>query len=208
MLSAAHAIVSYLQQYHDAFGLLAIVFGGLWALLEFRLRRIAERKSLAGQLFEKFKNHPQTILATKMLDWQREFCLGKNSKGKEMRFESSSSNLMKALRAKGDDSNFSDAEGRVRDIFDDFLTELEMLNSYIKSRSVMFEDISPFLSYWVDMMRNGKGIHGQPVSDQLENYYISYDYVGVNELLSKFERRRPSSQPSTRNDNEPSGGGH
>lgn len=185
MLQAVGALIKYLEDFHNAFSLLGLAAGGIWTLKEFYLRRIADRKSLATQMFDKFKNHPHTILATRMLDWQRPFAIGEGANGQQLEFKSTSSELMSALRSDGGDVNFSETEVRVREIFDDFLTELEMLNSYITSGLLKMEDISPFLGYWADIIKRGEGIHRQPVSDQLMLYIKNYKYRGVEQLLAQ-----------------------
>jgi hypothetical protein len=188
--------IRYVQDHHDFFALVGASIAGIWALLEFTSRRIAERKKLASELFDKFKTNVDTILATQMLDWIKEFDLGVDRDGQPILARVNTELLIESLKTLDEKRYFPPVEERIRKVFDGFLTELEMLNSYVESGMLKDKDLRPFIGYWIDLM-NGAGAFIRPnLAEQLARYLEYFDYRGVLSLMKRFESTRSPKERS------------
>jgi hypothetical protein len=85
--------------------------------------------------------------------------------------------------------SFTLVEARIRDTYDAFLTKLDRFSSYIESKLISAEELSPFIIYWVDAMTKNE----HPEEDAawrctLLTYINYYGYTGVKALLKNYGR--------------------
>jgi len=86
-------------------------------------------------------------------------------------------------------ATFTVLEAKIRDTYDVYLTKLDRFSNFIKSGLISYEELGPFISYWVDAMTKNE----QPEDDAtwrctLLTYINYYDYTGVKDLLACYER--------------------
>jgi hypothetical protein len=161
---------------------LSIIAGG-FALLQWRKSEDWKRKEFVQQHFEKLQSDIAFRLATGMMDWERKFRLDAFSGENDHYFHSSRENLTSALRHSGGNGlGFSDVEATVRDIFDVFLSRLEMVVDMIESGLLTYEDIKPYLSYWIEyLLKKNKATKWRnDVADVIGEFSIAYGYKCIH----------------------------
>jgi hypothetical protein len=103
-----------------------------------------------------------------------------------------SNTLARVLAPPDAASPFSDAEKRIRESFDVFLSNLERFNNFIDSDLVKKKEIELYLSYWLKIMGDSNNTKITPEARaQLWAYIEANDYPGVIRLLNKFNYRAP-----------------
>jgi hypothetical protein len=186
----ADCIIGYVGKNADAFAFFGGVVGGALALREFLLRRITDRKKLAAESYEKFKSAADTQLATKMLDWTGEFVLGKDKRGRKLTQYIHDDFLADTLDT-STTRPYTEAQRCIRDIFDNFLTELEMLAALQVSKLLQPKDLDPFLYYWVEIMANQRNQNKRPKTiAQLRKFIGEFGYDNVEILIQRCERQK------------------
>jgi hypothetical protein len=121
-----------------------------------------------------------------MLDWDRFVDLGTSLSGERIVPFITTELLISSLDINREPSvGFSEVEVRIRDLFDGFLTELEMLNSYVEADLIKDHDILPFLGYWIRAMKGQGGYERPGFPESLSKYLKIYGYQGVIDLLSR-----------------------
>lgn len=167
------------------------VLGGFFALLQWRRSEDWKRKEFVQQHFEKLQADVAFRLATGMMDWdKRKFRLDEFSGESDQFFFSSIENIKSALKHEGShDLMFSHTEAVVRDIFDVFLTRLEMIVDMINSDLILYTDVKPYLSYWIDFLLGSKAeiTRQKEVADLIRSFAKAYGYTCIDSLAT-FER--------------------
>ena len=140
-----------------------------WKVLEF----------VANEMKE-FENEPEVQNAMYMLDWdEKEILLYPDEEGDEKWELVDSEMVYKSLEPNG--RRFDEAEVAIRDSFDLFFSYLEGFEHYILTGLVKYENLYPYITYWLDKISAGD----KDLTKRIRQFLKTYEYTGVINLIKR-----------------------
>jgi hypothetical protein len=82
-------------------------------------------------------------------------------------------------------SRYTKHEAIIRDTFDDFLSELEKFNHFVKIDLIKPEEFEPYLKYWINTIADDLP---EKLKCTLHIYIENYGYTGVQSFFEKFNK--------------------
>jgi hypothetical protein len=173
-------------------GLLA-AFKGLRELAESRRVRIEElrwkKAQLARDVLAGFFNNPRFRDAVTMLDWTgREYEIAPGRTAIVLWGD-----LTQALRAQGHGVSFDTKEVHIRDSFDALFDAMELLEHYLRTGLLEFEDVNFPMAYHVARLRE----HSSATEPFMRRYGYDLALAFVNRFPEEATLANKPLQPTT-----------
>lgn len=169
-----------------------VLVAALFALHKWKWEQKWKRIQFAVAELEKFRCNEAVKTVCQMLDWNRHFMLRINPEGDLGSVMIKAETIQRALRIHSDDDPFTATEMHIRDIFDEFFSELSRINSHITTSAIDIEDVRPHLHYWVTSMTGGGPVTAPRTGQVIQKYLTVYKYNGVLQLVERFKEKFPA----------------
>jgi hypothetical protein len=166
---------------------------GIFALWRWTIEQRWRRVQYAHKLISEFFAKPNTEKAVRMLDAERYIELFPEHEDQAKRRVFVREIMMiEALKTSAEKDKFPTNEFRVRNIFDEFLTDLSAFQHHIDARLLKLSDIKPYLEYWIKAMNGYGKIRSDAFAHQLKKFLIDFDYEAVIRLSTAMGYPPPS----------------
>lgn len=171
-------------------GLTFIVAGALAlkAILEYRQAQRWKRFEFIAQQIKDFNTDPQVRKVMVMLDWEERQLELFPERDTDKTVLINTSLLTSALHPDnegGDQQGYTEAQARIRELFDAFFDKLSFFSIVLRSGLVHQDDLAPYLRYWLDRLVLPKH-RGLLFTQNVWAYLDQYGYGDVKWLLRKF----------------------
>jgi hypothetical protein len=124
-----------------------------------------------------------SIKALQMLDSVREIDLFPDEKLDEDRYIFVDERiLITSLKTFDEQTSFPPREFAVRNIFDEFFTDLSAFQHHIDAKLLKLRDIKPYLEYWIKSINGYGQVHSGDLAQQINKFLASFDYKAVIRL--------------------------
>jgi hypothetical protein len=166
-------------------GLIAFVNG----LLQYARAQRWKRVEFVAKEVKEFESNPDSKMAMQMLDWNvRSYELFPEKEPEKRKVKVDDDILSSALVPHVDKPfGFSEAERRIREIFDQFLDALDRFEHFIQSRLVTRKEFRPYLIYWIEMMGDMNNPRKpKKFRRSLWKYIDFYGFSGVQRLFGRY----------------------
>jgi hypothetical protein len=92
-----------------------------------------------------------------------------------------------SLRVDTLNSDFQYPQGKIRDIFDDYLDQLSLFNRFAKTNLITYQEIKPYLSYQISIIADKSNLRkNNEFRKALWDYINYYGYADVKELCENL----------------------
>lgn len=158
-------------------------------LLQYSKAQRWKRAEFVAVELKDFESKPKVRNVMRMLDYsKRRLELFPERDHEDRWCIVSNDTLCDALVYHEERTKFFPAEVAIRDSFDEFFDGLERVHSFLQSRLVTKKGLEPYLKYWLDVLGDPKNDRlSQEARNQIRSYVQSYGYLGVEDLIDRFE---------------------
>lgn len=128
-------------------------------LLQYMKSQRWKRAEFVANEVKEFNALPEVRNAKLMLDYTERYVdlFPEKEKADERRVDVTEAMVVSALKPHGKQTEFKQAEARIRDTFDEFFGRLERFENFIAAGLVTKEECAPYIAYWIDIL----GIDGK-----------------------------------------------
>jgi hypothetical protein len=183
-------ILKFIQQNKEALtflvsvaGGIAVVIGGVFALLRWFVDQRWRRVQYAEQLVKEFFASENTKLALRMLDVQGRMELPPLKKGDKNRpVKIDELLLINSLLTLEQQQRFGQPEFSIRMILDQFFTDLSMFQHHIDAKLIKVRDVRPYLEYWIKGINGYGSIYSVRLAQQIHAFLNAFDYNAILKL--------------------------
>lgn len=133
--------------------------------------------------FKQFSENKSVIIANKLLDYNRARVALDNDSATFLDEDF----VIYSLRIDTINGDFKYPQGKIRDIFDDYLDQLSLFNRFAKTELITYEEMKPYLIYQISIIadtnntrKNMEFRHG------LWDYINFYGFTDVKELCKNL----------------------
>ncbi len=156
----------------------AIAF--LIGLLQYRKSQKWKVLEFVALEMKDFENEPEVQNVKFMLDWDEKWIKLYPDEEGDARWELVNNKMVyDALEPNG--RRFNEAEVEIRDSFDLFFSYLEGFEHYILSGVVKYENLYPYITYWLDKISEGDS----ELNKRITKFLTTYEYTGVLSLIKR-----------------------
>jgi hypothetical protein len=180
------AFFETLNHFKDLLTLLLASMGGAFALWRWMVEQKWRRVQHAQSLIKTFHERPNTIKAFEIIDTEGdvEFSV-QNTKKREV-VDITDRFLIGALSTFDQQGGNTEKELIVRDILDDFFSDLSTFQSHIEADLIKLQDIRPYLEYWMRELTDRGRLRKHPFAEQTAKYLAFFGYNRVLALASNM----------------------
>ncbi len=159
-----------------------IAIGGLWyTAIQFRASEKWKRAEFVVKEVKEFESDESVKLIEQALDY---------TDTKHYAFKKDTIDIKRGAMDKSLDTAYGDYTGVVailRNSFDSYFDHLSVFNRYIKSDVMSFEEIKPYLEYYIDIIGDTANPRLSPTSRMLIwSHLNNYHFTDVQELFCLF----------------------
>jgi len=159
------------------------VAAGIFALWRWTIDQRWRRVQYAHGLIKEFMAKENTIKAFQMLDSAREIDLFPDEKNDKDRYVFVDDEILKAsLKTFDEQTSFPPREFAIRNIFDEFFTDLSAFQHHIDAKLLKLNDIKPYLEYWIKSINGYGQVYDDDLARQINKFLASFDYHAVIRL--------------------------
>ena len=180
----------------DVLGFVVAAGGFGFGVYQYREGRLETRRKFAAESVRAFKENICVQAAGRMLDWGHRKGISVPVPGtdKQHPIELFDHVVLAAalLTHEQKQDEFSGDEAAIRDVFDVFIDELEMMAHQEAVKAIALEDVAPYLRYVAQLVRGERGQVDKKVSANLTNYMNHYWGGHVLEFLDRCRSYRGS----------------
>ena len=176
----------------------------LVGLFQYRKAQTWKQAEFIANEVKEFNGLPDVRNAKLMLDWRSRYIdlFPERAQYEERRVLVTCELLVRALASDKGVDKFSQAEARIRDVFDEFLGRLERFENFIASGLITKDHCEPYLTYWIELIGDDGPEASRPdLVHALGKYIREYKYDKVESLLNRFGYNidvTPDPHPRTR----------
>lgn len=162
---------------------LTAVVAGTFALWRWTIDQRWRRVQYARELIKEFAAKDSTIKAFQMLDAERyvELFPAEDDKKKRSIYVREDK-LIEALRTLKEKTQFPKDEFAIRNIFDEYLTDLSAFQHHIDAKLLKLRDIKPYLEYWIKAMNGYGRVRSTKFAYQLHKFLFYFDFLPIIRL--------------------------
>jgi hypothetical protein len=156
---------------------------GVFALWRWTIEQRWRRVQYAYGLIKEFMAKENTIKALQMLDSAREIDLFPDENLDKDRYVFVDDEIVIAsLKTFDEQTSFPRREFAVRNIFDEFFTDLSAFQHHIDAKLLKLEDIRPYLEYWIKSINGYGKVYDADLARQINKFLVAFEYDAVIQL--------------------------
>jgi hypothetical protein len=172
-------LLTFLKENKEIIATLVAMIGGAFALwrwiIDQRWRRVQYAQTLIKDFME--KDYTEKVFEILDTDGPVDFFIADDE---EITINITDEFLIGALSTFDQKRDNTDHELIVRDICDEFFSDLSIFQSHIEAGLIQLNDISPYLEYWMRALSGREKVRGLEFAKQARMFM---DYFGYKRIL-------------------------
>ncbi len=166
--------------------IITLIFTGCAVLATFATYFSAQKWKKAEfvySTYKQFSENKSVLIANKLLDYNRARVFLDNDSAMFIEEDF----VLFSLRIDTLNGDFNYPQGKIRDVFDDYLDQLSLFNRFAKTGLITYDEMKPYLIYQISIIADRNNLRkSQEFRRGLWDYINYYKYNDVRELCENL----------------------